>query len=159
MGMIIYLQRATPDELAQLKASPDRWDEFEFKHSEDVVDFDKSWHALHFMLTGEAEGTGNPLGIIVEDGEEFGVGSHGNVTWISPERMRAFNAALRALDDDTLASRYDPAAMVAQDIYLADMFANEGQGALDYVLESVPVLRKLAASCASARDGVIRVLC
>ena len=154
MGMVISLHRATPAEIAHLKAFLHTGD-FNFKH-DDVVYFDKAWHALHCMLTGSYGDTHSPLGIIMSVGKVYGGDQYGmgGVTIISPEEMRAFDEALKDLDDETLASRFDPAAMLEHDIYLAEAFTEEG--ALDYILQSVPDLRRFSAACANAGDGAVQ---
>ena len=155
MGMGIWFQRAAPAELTQLKAVADV-DRFAFE-SRDSVGFDKLWHGLHFLLTGTAEETDSPLGIIVCGGEavgrDYGIGGF----WtLSPEEMRAFDDGLRALDDETLVARYDPAAMCAADVYFAEYFVENGERGLDDLLQSVSGFRRFSASCASAGDGAVR---
>jgi hypothetical protein len=38
----------------------------------DLIDFDKAWDALHFMLTGEPWSTTGPLAIMFYEGEQIG---------------------------------------------------------------------------------------
>ncbi|WP_252492921.1 DUF1877 family protein, partial [Escherichia coli] len=80
MGMVVYLYRATADEVAGLAAAPDMVHETIFAEDagERLVDFDKAWHALHFMLTGDAGSTDHPLSILVGTDEELiGTDEHG----------------------------------------------------------------------------------
>ena len=163
MGMVMYLRRASIADIARLQADPRGVPDFVFDDAapdQDLVEFDKAWQALHFMLSGEAYGMGRALGIIAEETpmqSSDGIGSL-EYSIVPPERMVTFDAALKALDDGSLAQRYDPAAMAAQDVYLADSFLNEGPEALEYILQGVPALRRFAASCADAGCGAIRVL-
>ena len=162
MGMVMYLRRASIADIARLDADPRGVSDFVFEDAaeQDLIEFDKAWQALHFMLTGEAFGMGQPLGIIADETpmrSSDGIGSL-EYSIVPPDRMVAFDAALKALDDGSLARRYDPAAMAAQDVYLADSLLNDGPEALDYILQGVPALRRFAASCADAGSGAIRVL-
>jgi len=50
---------------------------------------------------------------------------------------------LADLSDDELRRRYDPAAMAAQDVYMADFLAVEGEMGWEYVMQSIPALRSL----------------
>lgn len=161
----MYLRRATPAELDGFVREPARAEDFVFPEDGDnadagLIEFDRAWQALHFMLTGNAYGSGHPLGIIADETPFIRTGDIGSFEFsiVTPERMAVFAAALREIDDEALAARYDPAAMMAADVYLADIFLDEGPDALDYVMQGVPALRKFAADCAAAGDGAIRVL-
>ena len=163
MGMVIYLRRASPADIARLTSDAADWEDFAFEQGDpvaDLIDFDKAWHALHYMLTVAEYDTVNPLGIIAGNGEMFGTdeNGYGGFSIISPDAMAAFNTALSALSDEALAKRYDPAAMAKADIYLSDVFLDEGNEALEYVVQGLPRLRIFAASCAAAGDGALRIL-
>lgn len=163
MGMVIHLRRASPADVARLTADPTLWESFAFEQGDegvDLIEFDKAWHALHFMLVGAAGNTGDPLGIIVEDSDMFGTDEHGfgGFSVVHPEQIKAFNVALQTISDVELERRYDPAAMVREDVYLADFFADEGAEALEYVMQGVPALRRFAASAAERGDGAIRII-
>ena len=163
MSMVIYLRRATAADIARLTDSPSDFERFAFEdgdQADHIIDFDKAWDALDFLLTGTPRTTDDPLAIIAADGELFGVDEHGfgGFSIISPDRMAAFARALEAVSDEQLAARYDPAAMEREDIYLADFFVEEGADALDYILQGVPALRRFAASCAAKGEGALRIL-
>jgi hypothetical protein len=79
-------------------------------------------------------GAGSPIG------EDFG---YGPVRLAAPADVRAFRDALVALDDTELRRRYDPTAMVSQEIYIAEALANEGEEGWEYLMQSIPALRKL----------------
>ena len=164
MGMVIVLRRASPADIKRLIANPSDWEAFAYEEGDqekDIVDFDKAWHALHFMLTGVPYNTDSPLGIIANDGDTYGTDENGfgGFTVVSPAQMRAFDDALQQIDDATLASRYDSAAMIEQDIYIADAFAEDTrEEALEYIFQSLSPLRELSARCANAGDGALRIL-
>ncbi|WP_294076234.1 YfbM family protein [Sphingomonas sp.] len=162
--MVIVLRRASSSDIERLIADPDDWETFVYEEGDqqnDIVDFDKAWHALHFMLTGAAYNTDSPLGIIANDGETIGTDENGfgGFTVVSPAQMKMFDEALRRIDDAELASHYDHAAMLEHDIYIADAFAGlTREEALEYIFQSLPALRDLTASCAKAGDGALRIL-
>ena len=163
MGMVIYLRRASSADISRLRVDPADWETFAFEEGQsgvDLIEFDKAWHALHFMLTGSAGGTGNPLGIIAEDGEMLGTDEHGfgGFSVISPSQMQAFHEALQKLSDSELEGRYDPTTMAREDVYLADLFVDEGAEALEYVMQGVPDLRRFSASVAERGEGAIRII-
>ena len=147
MGMVLYLRRVEDvPALWEMVSDPDAFYDFlnEPDATEDLVDFDKAWQALHFVLSGSAwEGEG-PLTFLLYAGkeisEDFG---YGPTRLASPAEVRAFRDALAALDDGELRRRYDPAAMAAEQIYLAETLADEGEAGWEYVTQSLPALRKL----------------
>jgi hypothetical protein len=164
MGMVMYLRRASLSDIAALRRNPAQVHEFAFEDGDaeaDLIDFDKAWHALHFMLTGAEYDSDSPLGIIAGKAEEVGGEVEGqDGFWIiSSEDMQAFDTAFRQIDDAALSARYDNAAMLEHDIYLADAFTEDGaEFALEYILQNVPAFRRFSAACAAAGDGAVRIM-
>jgi len=148
MGMVLYLRRVEdPAALWELVADPEAFFEYLFEADdadENIVDFDKAWQALHFLLTGSAwEGTG-PLTFLLHAGEEIGEDQgYGPTRLASPDEVRAFRDAFAAIDDAELRRRYDPTAMVAEEVYIADGLVDEGEDGWKYVTQSLPALRQL----------------
>jgi hypothetical protein len=163
MGMVLCLRGATPEQLAALRADADAADEFLFDEAaydaDEVVDFDKAWNALQFMFTGSGEESDHPLSFFPSEPERIGTDNGYGGPWIfTPAQVAAFNDALRELTDEQLESRYDPEAMAAADIYLADVFVDEGPEALEYVMQGVPQLRALTQRCADTGSGMVGII-
>ena len=79
---------------------------------------EKMWHALHFLLTGRADGGPGPLGFLLEGGRPVGEDTgYGPRRRFTGAEVVAIHAALAALDDDTLLGRLDPAAMTRLQLY------------------------------------------
>ncbi|MGK6321806.1 DUF1877 family protein [Sphingomonas sp. DT-51] len=163
--MVMYLRRATPAEIERFSADPASAEPFFFPDEGEgndaaLIDFDKAWDALHFLLTEGATSGDHPLGLIAEKTPFIRTGPVGSFEFsiVTPERLAVFAAALAQVDDRTLRERYDAAAMAAAEVYLADDFLDEGSDALDYIMQSVPALRQWAADGAAAGDGALRVL-
>ena len=156
MGMVLYVRRLGED---AIPGDPDEFGEFFFdegaEDAGDLIDFDKAWHALHFVLTGSADGTDSPLSLLLGKGEPAGEdGGYGPPLLVSAAEMRQFHEALAGLSDEDLRQRYDPRAMLAADVYLADALAEEEDG-WDYVAQGIPALRRLAERCAQQNSGAI----
>jgi Domain of unknown function (DUF1877) len=159
MGMVLYLRRMVDD------AVPDDPEAFyeDFFFSEeaeaagDLIDFDKAWHALHFLLTGSADETDDPLCLygrgrpIAEDN------GYGPPLLMSAEEMRAFHDAFAVLSDDELRRRYDPKAMLSAGIYMADALVDGAEG-WDYVSQGIPALRRFAERCVQQGSGAIALI-
>ena len=163
MGMVVYLRRASADEVARLDQEPGSIDEVLFSEgsSDRLIDFDKAWHALHFMLTGESGVAAHPLNLLVASEEELrgademGFGGY----WLAePGDVHRFAASLSELSDEAIASKYDPAAMSTEHVYLSDVFEEEGAEALPYILQGLPRLRALAAKASHNNDYIIGAL-
>jgi hypothetical protein len=163
MGMVLVVRRTTADDLSRLRADPELVPEFAIEdedacESGDLIDFDKAWHALHFILTGQVDDSDQALSLLRTDYEPMGEDlGYGPPQYLSPDTMRAFNQALAGLSDDDLQRRYDPAAMAAAKVYLADFFVNDENG-WEYLSQSLPALRKLAQNCAATNSGAIVVI-
>jgi hypothetical protein len=163
MGMVLCLRGATPEELSALRADTDAADEFLFDDAAyeagKIVDFDKAWNALHFMFTGCDAESDHPMSFFPNSPERIGTDNGYGGPWIyTPAQVAAFDAALRDLTDEQIESRYDPAAMAAANVYLADVFVDEGADALEYVMQSVPQLRALAQHCADTGSGMVGII-
>lgn len=94
------------------------------------LDLHKSWHCLHFMLTGKAEETGGtPLGDAILGGTEFGGEEadtgYGPPRALSPEQTRAVAAALAGFPVDRKAQEFDAAAAEKAGIYVPQHGAEE----------------------------------
>lgn len=151
------------EDLAGLQSDPQAADHYLFDQGAyeagELVDFDKAWHALHFMLTGEADETDHPLSLLPKDPERIGTDNGFGGPWIfAPERIAGFHAELGKVSDDQIIQRFDPAAKLAANVYLADMFADEGEEAIDYIMQSVPALRTLVNRCANSGSGIIGII-
>lgn len=161
--MVLCLRGANEQDLVKLRADTNAADDFLFDDEAykkgDLVDFDKAWHALQFMFTGSGDESDHPLSLIPTNPERIGTDNGYGGPWlISQARVVAFNAALSELTDKQLESRYDPAAMAERDIYLADMFVEEGSEALEYIMQSIPELRALVARCADEKSGMVGII-
>ncbi len=122
---------------------------------EDSVDFDKSWHLAHYLLTGSAEPTDSPLSILVETGTRLTASE--DIHLLSPQQMLAFRDALSDISDDELHSRFDVAAMIKANVYLADAFVDDAENGWEYVAEALPGLRALADTCVDNGLGALTV--
>ena len=94
------------------------------KAADEQLDLHKSWHCLHFMLTGKAEETGGtPLGDAILGGVEIGGEAadtgYGPPRALSPKQVRAVAAALADFPIDQRAQEFDSAAAEKAGIYVA----------------------------------------
>ena len=76
------------------------------------------WHAIHYLLTGEAEGGEEPLCYVLEGGDIIGASGDGAVRYLSPDLVAAFSEALSDLPPDEFGDdTYDPDELQSAGIY------------------------------------------
>jgi hypothetical protein len=125
----------------------------------ETLHLDKAWHGLHFLLTGDAEAGSEPACFLLAGGEDFGEDEGGDPVGrlLSPEQVRDFAAFLGTLDRDTLARRFDPARMVALDIYPRPIWERDDEEypPVRFLLDAYDDLRAFTSAAAAAGDAVI----
>lgn len=151
MSMIGMYARVTPARLAELRSSPDDvWDVFD---SEDALDVDKAWHAIHFTLTGDAWGGDWPEVAAVLGGEPLGPeGGYGPARVLTPEQVEAVSAALQAVLPSDLEQRLDFTAMGASGVYPAFVGGPED---VAYITTHYAALRRYFDEAESAGDAML----
>ena len=86
--------------------------------AEDGLNLEKSWHVLHYLLTGKAEEAPPPLGNAILGGEEIGGDlGYGPARFLTPQQVREVALALAAISKGDLRERFDLKAMKAANIY------------------------------------------
>lgn len=85
---------------------------------EPVCDLDKSWHAIHFLLTGDPAGGAFPLNFLATGGEEIGedVG-YGPVRFLNSDQTIILNSELEKISVIDLTNRFDHATFVEFELY------------------------------------------
>jgi hypothetical protein len=85
--------------------------------SERGLTLEKSWHTLHYLLTGSSREAKTTLGMTIR-GREFGpdVG-YGPARYLDPADVAKVAQALAKVSNDDLARRFDLQAMIAARVY------------------------------------------
>jgi hypothetical protein len=113
-----HLQAVLDDPATVAKLLYGDLDDDDAEMPEPDLDLDKSWHGLHFLLTGTAWDIGTGGGAAILGGDPVGEdGGYGVPQLVRPDEVRAIADALEVLDIETLRARYDPQALAAADIY------------------------------------------
>ena len=122
MSMIEYFFLVTDAELREAGSAPDAVERlidagYEGR-KDDLVDVDKAWHCLHFLLTGTAWEGEPPLDFVVRGGTEVGEDlGYGPARAFRSAELRAIGDALDKLEHRDLVSRFDATKMDESDIY------------------------------------------
>jgi hypothetical protein len=178
MSMIMNYRRITPQKMAELQAAvesdPDAVGRFLYVESDQLVsddelekryeaesdtrpylDIDKSWHAIHFLLTGSAWEGEAPLANTVLGGTELGdedVG-YGVARYLTPDEVREVSEALGAITPEELMQRSSPQEMQAADIY--PNIWDRGEDELEYVREYYDMLVRFFRGAAEAGEAML----
>ncbi|WEF31922.1 YfbM family protein [Pseudoduganella chitinolytica] len=153
MSMIGLFLAVPQAELGALRAEPEEIEEFlSGPRGDDAFCVDKSWHAIHYLLTGSTVPVPGPLSNVV-----FGVGPLGNLDLgygpplcTDAADVKTIAAALEAVSDDAVQARFDPAAM--DEVYPS--FWDE-EDALPIVMEALGELRAFYREAAAQGYAVI----
>ena len=156
MSMIGNLRRVPDAQLTELFADPKRIEEFLYEPDEepDEEDIEKSWHAIHYLLTGSAWGGDPPLNFLVSGGREIGgvdVG-YGPARGFTPAEVAEIAAALDPITGDDLRRHLDREAMANAQIY-PDIWGESEDELVEYIVpyfEATKSFVKRAATTSSA---------
>jgi hypothetical protein len=89
-----------------------------FGEAKNVLNLDKSWHALHYLLTGSAEPVDTPLGQSILGGTDIGPDlGYGPARLLPPDQVRLIATALSKVSKETLVSCFDLPAMQTAKVY------------------------------------------
>src|SRR2546427_8330026 len=129
MGMYGSLRRMRADQLSRLLREPDLTSRLTDSEDEEfgwtepwpegpVLDLDKSWQVLHFVLTGDAwEGSG-PLRNAILGGTTIGADlGYGPAHYVTPSEVAAVAVALASLSEDLSQSPFDPSPLEGADLH------------------------------------------
>jgi Domain of unknown function (DUF1877) len=151
MGMIGNYLIVTQSDLDRLYQGSESVSDFLYqKHQDDIIDTDKAWHGIHFVLTGDAFGGEEPLANVVMGGVPIGeedVGS-GPARGLTVAEVSAVAAALQNIDETEFRKRIDLETLAVNDIY-PQVWTDEDD--LEYLASHFSTLRETFLK--AAREG------
>ena len=124
--------------------------------SEGETDLDKSWHGIHFLLTGTASEGEFPLSFLIHGGAQIGdveVG-YGPARALRSSEVKEVNGALSVIDEQTLRTRFDPIKMSELGIY-PEIWERDGDEAMEYLEENFRVLTDFINRAADKNLGIV----
>lgn len=143
----LFGRGANPDELPV----PER-------REDDETDLDKSWHIVHYLLTGATGPADGPLGLIGDDHHplaELDLGL-GRPNVISPQAVRAFSESASGMSDEAFLARFIPERMPTDELYLGEVIARgDVEEMKEYALENFHLLRDFTQRAAAEGDAII----
>jgi len=169
MSMVACFVAVKDEDYQRLMADPEaivpfltpmerRWTEV----GERYLDLDKSWHAIHFFLTGDPWGGAAPQKDAVMGGDRYGadVVGYGPAGFLSTDRVRAVNDYLSSLPEDFIEASYDGAILSEQEIYpdIWDDYEEIDDGA-EYVVHYFKKLVEFYRYAAENNYHIIQYTC
>jgi len=122
-------------------------------------DLDKSWHGLHYCLTGTDGEASLPLGFIVSGGQNAGDidNGYGPARLFTSAETNAIQKALSQISVEQLKKNYLPEKM--QNTYLADVWTRDGDEGFEYIADNFNYLKKFLVTCVSDKLGMVFYIC
>ena len=148
MSMIGNVAAASDSEIDTLLASPSNVMKF-VTSAAPRMDVDKAWHAMHYLLNGEAWDGTPPLDFWTLGGAPLGELGYGPARAFKSDEVRAIAAALEPIDVAKLFARWDGKKMRKAEIYAVDF--DDRAAEEDYVGGNYDSLKRFIAGL--ARDG------
>lgn len=120
------------------------------------LDLYKSWHGLHYLLTGgDAEGDW-PLDFLYGGGTTVG-GEGGSSRVLTSSQVREVAAALSQVSDDDLRARFDPVKMEEMGIYPQGWDRTPAEELFRYLREQFGELKQFIEG--AAEQGRALIIC
>ncbi|MFT3823573.1 MAG: YfbM family protein [Chitinophagaceae bacterium] len=164
MSMIGYLFRVSNEQLESFLEDSNLLESFideEIENESDsMVDLDKSWDAINFMLTGktleEIADAEPPLGMVLFSGqaidEEQDLG-YGPAQYLTPEQVKEVDYVLSNISRDEFCSRYAAGTLNELGVY-PESWTDE-EDILTYLADNFESLKGFYADAASEDEAVI----
>ncbi|WP_236582261.1 YfbM family protein [Sphingobacterium spiritivorum] len=163
MGMIANLLRVTTSELeAYLKDSSLLEDSIynDEEDTENLVDIDKSWDGIIFLLTGQSLATAKHnlvrilfSGQIIDEEQDLG---YGPAHYLTAEQVAELNGEISAITIADLKQRFNPEKMNELEIY--PIIWDEGDDAFDYLADGFLTLQNVFAEATKNKEAIITIM-
>ena len=157
-SMIFYAVAVPQGQAQQLVADQRRLVGMLEHKRDDVLDLEKSWHGLHYLLTGSADQPKGVLGQAIFGGREVGEDiGYGPARILSRDEVKGIAAALAVVTPATLAARYDAVTMDRLNIY-PTVWTRDGPEGLRWLQNDLPGLQSFYRKAADSGSEVILLI-
>lgn len=112
----------TPAQLKEIEKDPSCIEGVLFPNSPEdhgsELDIDKTWDALHFLLSRSQENTNQILEKVILGGKEIGEKlGYDPARYVAPNEVKEISRILSGISPETLKKNFDPQAMIEADLY------------------------------------------
>lgn len=166
MSMIGNLLRVTKVQLEEYLENSSLlesslYDEETDDKNTNLVDIDKSWDGIIFLLTGQGIAKANhPLlrvlfsGQIIDENQDLG---YGPAHYLTPEQVADLNNQISKITVADLKQKYDPKKMTELEVY-PSIWEGEGEEAFDYLSEYFVTIQQVYSDAAKNGEAIITFL-
>ena len=160
MSMMYCLRLATPEELNTLVNEPDMVEEWLFDTEETPADAElgKSWHGIHFLLTGSEYEGEKPYCYLLSESQEIGEDlGYGPARILTSEQANEFSACLENIDEADFKSRYDrhKQDMDKKDIYPGGWQSGNDSENFDFLFSNLTTLKEFLKKASDSKYGAV----
>lgn len=172
MSMTCRLAAVSEEELDEVREDADAAfaaliDAEEEGDDERMLDLDRAWHAIHYLLNDSAHEGEGAAGMVIFGGATIGEGADADeeeddygepppvVRYLTPSQVEEVAALLADTSVEALQERYDPDAMEQAEIYPPGVWEEERQEAFDYVAEYYEMLVGFYELAAERGDAML----
>lgn len=160
MSMTGNLLRVTKAELEEYLKDSSLLEERIYEESDEedpnLVDIDKSWEGILFLLTGQnLETCDHPLGRVLFSGqiinEDQDLG-YGPGQYLTSEQVKELNEEISKISADELSKKYDAGKMTELDIY-PNSWKNENE--VNYLTDYFKAIQEVYAEASKNDEAII----
>lgn len=161
MGMTAAFVALPSEKLTALQAEPDTagthfMEQLEAGSEDVVLDIDKSWHGIHFLLTHEVYGGDGPVSLPILGGTAIGNDlGYGTARYLEPQDVASAADALAGVSVDQLRERFKPAELEEAYVYPTGIWEDEGDEAFEYLAHWYERLQHFYAAAAQRGDAML----
>lgn len=130
------------------------------KEEENLVDIDKSWDGIIFLLTGQSLATAEHnlvrvlfSGQLIDEEQNLG---YGPAHYLTPEQVAELNSEISAITVADLKKKFDPEKMTELEIY--PTIWDEGDDAFDYVADGFSTVQNVFGEATRNGEAIITFL-
>ncbi|CEG28813.1 YfbM family protein [Bacillus sp. B-jedd] len=163
MGMIASFFRVSADTLKVLKANPDEAGDLVYEMEEieeQELDIDKSWHGIHFLLSGVADldaPADGHIGRAILGGHELGEDmGYGPLRYFEPNEVREIYQELKQTAPEELAGRFDLNELNRHEIYPMNKRWSEEDK--EYLVENYDFLLRYYETAAGKNEAMLLLI-
>lgn len=150
-----FLEIQFPDPDTNEFGSGEQNTKYSVNPEDDGIYLGKSWHLLHYLITGNEEGGNSTLDLAIMVGHPV-EGLGGEFCWLDPEEVKYVADALDGLSEEDMRKRSGKGAMSKVDIYRCS--AGLGKDEFEYVMKEFKALKKYYRDAAEKENAILRLI-
>lgn len=162
MSMIAQYARVEPAELDEFIENPGVLETYLFDRDKtnNVLDIDKAWHGIHWLLNLDPwDGDGPRFNAVLggtELGEDYG---YGPARYLSADEVKEVSHELDLIEHDELLGNFDAARMAADEVYPSVWGEEPDDEALEYLIDHYKCLVTFFREAANRDQAMLMWIC